>query len=285
MFSIVPSNVLRLGPLMQLLACAAAATASVGCATTGTTRWPSRAVDAASPALQGVRPTVLPVAHHFAYGDLLSTCTIGAPRVVAAKAAPPAGVEADASSSHVWLRYAEKASARVVMALDPTSLEMVAANDSLPSIIEEAKYMALSAWPHGAPASEERGLTSTDQAHRGQSAWDADSGKSRQSLPVVARVDSNRSLLAWTEGSIYGGMDVRVATVGSDGGPIGDPLVVPHDGSAIGQPALAVASSGHGVVAFIESNDHGFQLVAASLDCSSPATSDDTSVWASRGNP
>jgi hypothetical protein len=59
-----------------------------------------------------------------------------------------------------------------------------------------------------------------------------------------------------------------VQTLDRGGAAFDSPFAVEHDGSAVGTPALAVGSSGRGVLAFIESNGHGFQLVAAPVDCS-----------------
>jgi len=69
-----------------------------------------------------------------------------------------------------------------------------------------------------------------------------------------------------------------VLTVGDDGVPIGIPVAPAHEGSAIGVPRLAFADSGRGVVAFLESNGSGFQVVAASLDCGAPATALEASI-------
>ena len=49
-----------------------------------------------------------------------------------------------------------------------------------------------------------------------------------------------------------------------------DPVDLGYQGSAVGDPAVAVTSSGSGVVAFIESNGTGFQLVAMRVSCSAP---------------
>ena len=73
-------------------------------------------------------------------------------------------------------------------------------------------------------------------------------------------------------GSINTVMDVRVQTSDGHGTPIGDPITLAADGRAFGAPAVAIAASGRGVVAFLRSGDHGFELVATSLDCYVPDT-------------
>ena len=70
----------------------------------------------------------------------------------------------------------------------------------------------------------------------------------------------HRRLVAWTEGSLETGYRVR-ATVLSLDGSIAVPTDLGDEGSVVGQPAVAVTPAGDGVVAFIESNDDGFQLV------------------------
>ena len=66
--------------------------------------------------------------------------------------------------------------------------------------------------------------------------------------------------MAWTEGSLETGYRVR-ATILSLDGSTSAPTDLGDQGSAIGQPVVAVTPAGDGVVAFIESNDDGFQLV------------------------
>jgi hypothetical protein len=87
--------------------------------------------------------------------------------------------------------------------------------------------------------------------------------------PADVELPDHRHLVAWTEGTIEGGLRVRVRTVGADGSSEA-PIDFPYDGSAIGEPAVAVTRSGSGVVAFIESTDDGFQVVAARMTCAIP---------------
>jgi hypothetical protein len=80
-------------------------------------------------------------------------------------------------------------------------------------------------------------------------------------------------------------MDVRVQTSDRHGTPIGDPITLATDGRTFGAPAVAIGESGRGVVAFLQSGDHGFELVASSLDCHVPALPEMTSEWAMHDHP
>jgi hypothetical protein len=70
----------------------------------------------------------------------------------------------------------------------------------------------------------------------------------------------------WTEGPASG-HDVRALTLGPDGAAIGAPLVISNVGVNAGQGQAAVAASGQGVVAFLESSGSGFQVVATPIAC------------------
>jgi hypothetical protein len=63
------------------------------------------------------------------------------------------------------------------------------------------------------------------------------------------------------------GHDVRALTLGSDGQPLGAPLVISNVGVNAGQGQAAVTSSGRGVVAFLESSGNGFQVGATPITC------------------
>jgi hypothetical protein len=149
----------------------------------------------------------------------------GAPRVIARRVAPQAGVTATADGSHVWLRFATTKAPRVVERLDVDSLE-----------------------------------TSTDA-----SAAPPEIGAS--SGPLVLSLPDHRRFVAWTDGTLEGGMHVRGVTIDADGVAVGQSVDLGFQGSAIGRPAVAVGSSGHGVLAFIESNGAGFQVVATRVSC------------------
>jgi hypothetical protein len=248
----------------QVLACVVvAATASFGCATAApSSRTPSLAfgVVASAP----------------------SACTIhGTPRVLATRALPPAGVDAESDWSRVWLRFAQKANVQLALAVDPETLEVAEASECNPASLDAKGAITPAAWLGASTANQGGSRTATaDAVHALEPI--AGSSQSRVSRAVLVRVDAHRSVVAWTEGTLDTGLDVRVLTVGSDGDPLGAPVTLPHEGSAIGLPTLAVASSGQGVVAFLESNGSGFQVVAASLDCGAPGAMEASASWESR---
>jgi hypothetical protein len=193
-------------------------------------------------------------------------CTIeGSPRVVATKASPLAGVEAVAESSRVWLHFSRRADGPLGLAIDPESLQAVGAADSTLPTFQDSGGLAPAMWLEPAPAP---GLP-------------ADSGSARRSSPVVVPVGSHRSVWVWTEGSTDTGLDVRILTVGRHGEPLGPTVTLRREGSAIGRPAVAVSALGLGVLAFLESNGQGFQVVAASLDCAAPEVLEASESWSS----
>ena len=85
--------------------------------------------------------------------------------------------------------------------------------------------------------------------------------------PVVLSLSDDRRLIAWTDGTLEKGMHVRAVTIDPDGVSVGQSIDLGYEGSAIGRPAVAIAPSGHGVLAFIESNGAGFQVVATRVSC------------------
>jgi len=87
--------------------------------------------------------------------------------------------------------------------------------------------------------------------------------------PVQVELTGHRRLVAWTEGSVEAGWRTRVTTVGADGSSEA-PVDFGYQGSAVGQPAVAVTRAGNGVVAFIESNGAGFQVVVTHVSCATP---------------
>lgn len=89
----------------------------------------------------------------------------------------------------------------------------------------------------------------------------------RPAHSVEVATEDGRRLVAWTQGEVFAGNDVRTASTGLASS---DPVDLGYQGSAVGDPAVAVTSSGDGVVAFIESNGAGFQLVAMRVSCSAP---------------
>lgn len=239
--------------IQKIVAWCAAGAASVGC-------------EASTPSAMTPRapPSVLVASAPFAPG----ACTVDRPsRVVAAKAAPYAGVEAVADASRVWLHFARnRATGAIAVALDPESLDL----DLV--LARESDY----------GANDVRSLEAADPADLDGPAPGQDSDMAR---PIVARIDTQRSLVAWTSGSIYAGMDVRMQTIGKYGKPLGAAIVLPHEGSAFGRPTVAVSPSGRAVIAFLDSSEHGFQVVAASLDCGGTRPAAPSAGWAMSGNP
>jgi hypothetical protein len=88
----------------------------------------------------------------------------------------------------------------------------------------------------------------------------------RPAHSVEVATEDGRHLVAWTQGEVFPrSNDVRTASTGLGSS---DPVDLGYQGNAVGDPAVAVTSSGNGVVAFIESNGTGFQLVAMRVSCS-----------------
>lgn len=85
--------------------------------------------------------------------------------------------------------------------------------------------------------------------------------------PVVLSLADNRRFVAWTDGTLEQGMHVKAVTIDPDGVSVGQGIDLGYEGSAIGRPAVAIARSGRGVLAFIESNGAGFQVVATRVTC------------------
>lgn len=172
--------------------------------------------------------------------DLATPCSIeGTPRVVATHVSPMAGVTAEADGSRVWLRFATRNNPRAAVSLDPTSLD-----------VEDEE---------GAAPSDSTGVL------RGASPKSVPNGS------VAVGVQGGRRLVAWTAGSTYDGLRVHAVTLAENGSPVGAPIELGFEGSAIGRPAVAVNASGRGVLAFEESYGAGFHLVAARVVCSAPA--------------
>jgi len=84
---------------------------------------------------------------------------------------------------------------------------------------------------------------------------------------VEVATEDGRRLVAWTQGEVFRGSDVQTASTGLGSS---DPVDLGYQGRAVGEPAVAITSAGSGVVAFIESNGTGFQLVAMRVSCSAP---------------
>jgi hypothetical protein len=168
--------------------------------------------------------------------DLAPACaTEGMPRVVATHVAPMAGVTAESDGARIWLHFATRNDPRAALAIDPSTLN---ADDE-----------------DGAAPREAAGDAPAPAPNRIASG------------PVAVGIEGGRQLLAWTDGSTYMGLRVLAVTLGENGAQVGAPIDLGYEGSAIGRPAVAVASSGRGVLAFEESNGAGFHLVAVRIVC------------------
>ena len=92
-------------------------------------------------------------------------------------------------------------------------------------------------------------------------------GKGEQAMsPGVAAVPGGRFLLVWTEGPATR-HDVRALTLSRDGQPIGKPLVISNKTGNSGQGQAAVNAARQGMVAFLEANEGGFQVMATPILC------------------
>jgi hypothetical protein len=92
-------------------------------------------------------------------------------------------------------------------------------------------------------------------------------GRGEQAMsPGLAVVPGGRFLLVWTEGP-PSAHEVRALTLSADGTPVGAPLSISGASTNAGQGQAAVAANGHGVIAFLEANANGFQLVATPIAC------------------
>jgi hypothetical protein len=92
-------------------------------------------------------------------------------------------------------------------------------------------------------------------------------GKGDQAMsPGLAAIPGRRFLLVWTEGPMSR-HDVRALTLSADGAILGAPLNISSEGVNAGQGQASVTASGKGLVAFLESSDDGFQVLAAPIAC------------------
>jgi hypothetical protein len=158
--------------------------------------------------------------------DVDQGCSLdGMPRVVATKVRPMVGITALADGGVVWLRFATTRDARVAVAIDPDTLQVVDAGEP----------------PAEAAAASVEGPVEVD-------------------LPGAER------LVAWTEGSSEESR-VKAITVAPQGVAVGKAIDLGFEGSAIGRPAAAFGAHGKGVLAFIESNEVGFQVVVVRTAC------------------
>jgi hypothetical protein len=84
--------------------------------------------------------------------------------------------------------------------------------------------------------------------------------------PVEIDLPGHERLVAWTEGSSEDA-HVKAVTVAEQGMAVGSAIDLGFHGSAIGRPAVAFGERGKGVLAFIESNEVGFEVVVVRAGC------------------
>lgn len=173
-----------------------------------------------------VSPVSPAVAFSASRSDVDQACSIaGMPRVIATRVMPMRGITAAVSDGNVWLRFATVHDPRVLLAIDPETLDVV-----------------------------------TDATLPGEVAPTATRGA------VEIQLQDHGLVFAWTEGSLNDGRHVKAVSVsdeetarGADG--------LGFEGSAVGRPAVAFEANGKGVLAFIESNETGFQVVVTRASC------------------
>jgi len=170
--------------------------------------------------------------------DVTPACALeGTPQVIAAHVNPMVGVTAEADGSRVWLRFATRSDPRAALSMNPATLEVEDEDGAAP---REAVRAAAGPAPDRIPSG-----------------------------PIAVGIEGGRHLVAWMEGSTYAGRRVHAVTLAESGSPVGAPIDLGFEGSAIGRPAVAVTSSGRGVLAFEESNGAGSHLVVARIVCGS----------------
>ena len=84
--------------------------------------------------------------------------------------------------------------------------------------------------------------------------------------PVEVDLPDNRRLVAWTDGSSEE-RHIRAISVAEQGAALGAGIDLGFHGSAIGRPAITFGAHGRGVLAFIESNEVGFEVVVVPAVC------------------
>jgi hypothetical protein len=84
--------------------------------------------------------------------------------------------------------------------------------------------------------------------------------------PSIAALEQKGFLLVWSEGP-PAERGVRAVALSETGETVGTPIDISSAGSNAGQAQGAVASSGRGVVAFLQASGGGFELVAMPVTC------------------
>jgi hypothetical protein len=85
--------------------------------------------------------------------------------------------------------------------------------------------------------------------------------------PGLTPLPGGGFLLVWSEGP-PSKRGVRAVALSPTGQIVGDAFDVSANGTNAGQPQAAVTSSGRGAVAFLESAEKSFRVVATAIDCS-----------------
>ena len=211
---------------------------ATGCATTGTGAFGGQA------AAGGEGTTADAVCH-----------VVGAAQVVASSVFVPAGVEASVEDGRVAVRFAHRRHECEAVAVSAES-GRVAGGETRVSCPVDGSSLATNVQVTGmaAPASS-RGLMGVP----------AD-GHRTGAQPETA--DVRAPMVAWVEGAAEGNRVRARATVGGSAvGPVIN--ITSADTSVIGQPAVAFGQDGRGVVAYLASNEHGFDVVATPVACPS----------------
>jgi len=90
-------------------------------------------------------------------------------------------------------------------------------------------------------------------------------GGTDASSPALAAIDDGHFLLVWTEGSPSSN-EVRALTLNAEGQTFGPAFSVSSRMNA-GWGRPAVSADGRGAIAFLASNEQGFELVVAPVAC------------------
>jgi hypothetical protein len=106
--------------------------------------------------------------------------------------------------------------------------------------------------------------------HRAFDAPEGNHAMGGQRSPGLVPLPGERFLLLWSDGDSSGRQlhAQPVAGWGNAAGPAFD--VSPRELSVIGQPSAVVAGDGRGIVAFLASSGHGFDVLATPIECASP---------------
>jgi hypothetical protein len=84
--------------------------------------------------------------------------------------------------------------------------------------------------------------------------------------PSIAPLPERGFLFAWSEGSPPA-REVRAVTLTEKGETVGQALALSSPGANAGQAQAVVTSTGHGVVAYLESAGSAFRVVATPISC------------------